>query len=82
MFSNNQEFYAYIRSLVDELEAIGEKQWSIDFRNALSISSASGEVFGELWLTLKKFRSTKIPQKLGIQDEIEKVIKELENALR
>ncbi len=77
MFSSNQEFYTYIESLMEKLDEANERQWSSTFRDALAISSLPGEILGKLWLTLREFQATEIPQRLGIKNEIQEVTESL-----
>ena len=81
MFSNNQEFYAYIEALCQKLTLANEEKWSKALRDAMAISSLSGEVLGELRLTLKKLQETQIPLRLGIKDEIRDIIRGLDKIL-
>ena len=81
MFSSNKDLFDFIRSLVEKLDSIGEKQWSIEFREAMNISFMPGEVFGAILTTLNRFIKTEIPQKLNIETELHGAVASLNKAL-
>ena len=80
-FSNNDEFYTFIKSLILKLKDKNQIDWAIKLENALRISSLPGEIFGELRLNLLELQKTDIPGQLDIQHDIRSAIQALNDAL-
>jgi hypothetical protein len=80
-FSNNQEFYTYIQELIKKLRENRNTYWSIQIENALRGGFTSGEILGGVRLELINFQKTEIPEKINLKQEIETVIKTLDDAL-
>jgi len=81
-FSNNDEFYAFIESLIEKLKEEKQFDWATKIENALRISALPGEIFGELRLRMFELQQTDIPSQLGIKHNIRIVIKTLDDALK
>jgi hypothetical protein len=80
-FSNNQEFYTHIESLIKELREIGNSEWASQIEDALRCGSTSGEILGGIRLELIKLQRTDIPLKIKLQPGIEAVINTLDETL-
>jgi len=81
-FSNNDEFYAFIESLIEKLKEEKQFDWATKIENALRISALPGEIFGELRLRMVELQQTDIPSQLGIKHNIRIAIKTLDDALK
>jgi uncharacterized protein (TIRG00374 family) len=81
-FSNNDEFYAFIESLIEKLKEEKQFDWATKIENALRISALPGEIFGELRLRMIELQQTDIPSRLGIKHNIRIAIKTLDDALK
>lgn len=81
-FSNNEEFYIFIESLIVKLRDENQDDWATKFENALRIGSLPGEIFGELRLNLLALQKTDIPTQLGLKNNIRGAIRALDKALR
>jgi uncharacterized membrane-anchored protein YjiN (DUF445 family) len=82
MFSSNQEVYNYIDALIQRLNEAGETGWALELKDAMRKGSTGNEVLGDIWLKLKEFLASKTPARLGMQDEIARVTKDLGKTLR
>lgn len=80
-FSNNSDLFQFISTLIDELREINELYWVSEFKNAMSVSSLSGEILGALRLNLLKFQKTDFPKKLRVNKDVREAIKGLDKAL-
>jgi len=80
-FANNDEFYAFIRSLIQKLRDNKQIDWATKLENALHISSLPGEIFGELRLNLVELQKTDIPGQLDVQHDVRSAIQTLNDAL-
>jgi hypothetical protein len=81
-FSNNEEFYIFIESLIVRLRDENQADWATKLENALRISALPGEIFGELRLNLLELQKTDIPVRLGVQKDIHSAINALDEALK
>lgn len=81
-FSNNEEFYIFIESLILRLRDENQAGWATKLENALRISALPGEIFGELRLNLSELQKTDIPVQLGVQKDIHSAINALDEALK
>ncbi len=82
MFSSNQEFYKYIGTLIDKLNAAGEPQWAATLTDAMGNGCTGSEVLGNILLALKKFEASKVPRQLGMHGEIRAVTMDLGRVLK
>ncbi len=81
MFENNQELIAFIKELIEKLQAIGEGDWANAFENALAISFMPGELLGAVRNSLRSFSKTEFPDRLNLEWEINAAIEALDQAL-
>jgi hypothetical protein len=81
-FSNNDELYAFIKSLIQKLKDENQIEWATKLENALHISTLPGEIFGALRLNLLELQKTDIPRQLGVQHNIHGAVKALNDALK
>jgi hypothetical protein len=81
VFANNDEFYAFIKSLIAKLKKKNYLDWAIKLESALRISALPGEILGELRLKLLELQETDIPGQLGERNNIQDAIKALNQAL-
>jgi len=81
MFKNNQELYDFVDVLILKLKEIDEQQWAVAFQDAKTISAMPGEILGELRAAFIKFRKTRIPKEIGVQNEVKDAIKYLNHSL-
>ncbi len=52
----NQELYFSIRSLIDVLNTLGERDLANDLHDALTSGCLPGEILGEIRIVLKRIR--------------------------
>ena len=76
--NNIEDFYSGIESLIVELRAAGEEAWSSALDRAMSISSASGEVLGELKLQLKRLKASRVPEGLNLKSQVDEALSYLD----
>ena len=81
-FSNNEELYIFIESLIVRLRDENQDNWGTKLENALHISALPGEILGELRLNLLELQKTDIPNQLGVQISIRSAIDALDEALK
>jgi len=81
-FSNNEEFYIFVESLIVRLRDENQADWATKLENALRISALPGEIFGELRLHLLELQKTDIPVQLGVQKDIHSAITALDETLK
>lgn len=81
MIQDNEELYALVRNLSRELRNAGEERWSTEIDDALSISSAPGEILGATRLQLQRLRASQVPIRLGLTLEVDDAISYLDYIL-
>jgi hypothetical protein len=81
VFTNNDEFYAFIKSLIEKLKEENHLDWAVELESALHISTLPGEILGELRQKLLELQETDIPAQLGEQNNIQDAVKALDQAL-
>lgn len=72
--NSNPEFFASINELVTALENAGLVELASELRDASSISSVLGEIFGEVRLVLKQVRAHAAYRRLEIRPRVEEII--------
>ncbi len=81
MILNNNNLYAVVRSLGEELQRNGDVQWSKALNDALAISSAPGEILGETRFQLQLILASGVADKLNLRGQISEAIDYLNEAL-
>jgi hypothetical protein len=81
MISYNNDLFAVVRSLGEELQRNGETQWSKALTDALLISSAPGEILGETRSQLRLILASEVADKLDLQRQISEAIDYLNETL-
>lgn len=70
MIQSNKSLYHEINSIMDILKLSGNDAFAKKLEDALTISTVTSEVLGELRLALESLDSTKIPDQLGIKSNV------------
>jgi uncharacterized protein (TIRG00374 family) len=81
VFANNDEFYAFIKSLIEKLKEENHLDWAVELESALHISTLPGEILGELRQKLLELQETDIPAHLGEKNNIQDAVKALDQTL-
>lgn len=79
--ASNAHLYAFVRALSEELRRQGEKEWSSNLMNALTISSVPGEILGETRLQLHILRSSRLAIRLHLEERIDEALRYLDQVL-
>ena len=81
MISDNDDLHRTIQYLSDQLRQGGENQRASALANALSISTAPGEILGESRLQLQILRSSRIPLRVGLDRSVHEALAYLDKIL-
>ncbi len=81
MVSNNAHLYATIQALSNELRKAGEEEWSCQLTDAMSISTVTGEILGEIRLRLQKLEATQVPDVVGVKSQLMEALSYLNRIL-
>lgn len=67
---SNRELYEVVIEIAERLKAHGEMDWYTRLQNALSISTVTGEILGQIKLELSALEQKRIARELGLLDRI------------
>jgi hypothetical protein len=81
MILDNENLYAIVQRLSAELREAGEEEWSSALNDAMTISTAPGEVLGEIRLQLQALRASKISAYSSWKDRIDEALSYLDSVL-
>lgn len=79
---NNDDLYALIGRLSDDLKKSGAEQCSNNLAESLCISTIAGEILGELRLRLQKLRALDLSSQLHIKEQIDDALLYINSILK
>lgn len=82
MIKNNEDLFAFVRALADELRRKGMQRETVALSDALSISTVPGEVLGEIRTQLVTLRLVHSVEGLWVRDGLREALSYLERVLR
>ena len=71
---DNNVFFASVRELCRILEKLGATDLAGDLCGSLSVSSLSGEVLGEIRLSLQRIRDDKVYSRVDVRRHVDEEI--------
>ena len=81
MFSNSQEFYQFVESIISRLHLANEEEWELEFKKAMYSDSMAGEILGKLRLKFIQFQMTNAQKHLNLEKDIEIALTYLDQTL-
>jgi uncharacterized protein YgbK (DUF1537 family) len=75
---NSQELYNHVQALIEKLKGT---EWAERLENASLGGATSNEILGRLRLELLNMQGKDIPQKVGVDDEVNNIIKSIDGLL-
>jgi hypothetical protein len=78
----NQDIYDNVDVIIKQLKEIGENDWAFSLSEALQISYMPGEILGELRFELTKFRETHVIKPLSIKDDVNELLRCIDEPYR
>ena len=75
---NSQELYNHVQALIEKMKGT---EWGERLENASLGGATSNEILGRLRLELLNMQGKDIPQKVGVDDEVNNIIKSIDGLL-
>lgn len=82
MIQSNKDLYQEINNIIEVLKSSNDQVFSQKLDDALSISTIPTEILGECRLTLLELKKTNLPEKLNIKNDIEELLRYLNQILQ